>query len=177
MAKQPAKKGKNSSAPPPPPAVTILPVDSEVRTEQARELFGEYATYIRRHHGDVCLADFQEEVAGLPGEYVEPAGRLFLAFCESELAGCVALRPLSDKICEIKRLYVRPKLRGKGLGRILVNAVLAEVRRIGYSTIRLDTLSLMKEAQGLYRSLGFTTIKPYLKNHPAGALCLELKLR
>jgi putative acetyltransferase len=103
-------------------------------------------------------------------------GRLLLAIEDDQAVGCVALRKLADGICEMKRLYVQPKHQGKGLGRKLAEAIVAEARAIGYKIMRLDSLSSLKEAAGLYRSLGFTEIPPYRYNPLPEAVFLELGL-
>jgi GNAT superfamily N-acetyltransferase len=142
--------------------------------EQTRALFLEYAESLGF---SLCFQSFDEELKSLPGAYAPPSGRLLLAQYEQQAAGCVALRKLEANICEMKRLYVRPAYRGKGLGRILVERVIAEARTIGYERMRLDTIaSSMKEAVELYRRKGFKDIAPYRANPIAGALYLELLL-
>jgi ribosomal protein S18 acetylase RimI-like enzyme len=141
---------------------------------QARELFLEYAQSLGF---SLCFQDFDQELAGLPGDYSPPEGRLLLAHVEAELAGCVALHKLQPEICEMKRLYLRPKFRGRGLGRILANAIIAEARTIGYKFMRLDTVEpAMKDAVALYRKLGFCEIAPYRVNPMPDTLYMELKL-
>ena len=145
------------------------PADAAV----ARGLFEEYQQSLGI---SLCFQNFDGELAGLPGAYAEPEGRLLLAFAGAEPAGCVALRKLEDGICEMKRLWVRPAFRGTGLGRRLVGAVLAEARAAGYRAVRLDTLPTMREAQALYVSLGFVHIPPY-NDHPIeGTRFMELAL-
>ena len=141
--------------------------------ETARALLVEYQKSLGV---SLCFQNFDAEVAGLPGAYAAPEGRLLLAFAGEEPAGCVALRKLEDGICELKRLWVRPAFRGTGLGRRLAKAVLSEARAAGYRVVRLDTLPSMREAQALYVSLGFVDIPPY-NDHPIeGTRFMEARL-
>jgi len=142
--------------------------------EQARGLFLEYAASVGF---SLCFQGFDEEVKNLPGAYAPPSGRLLLARDAGHAAGCIALRRLDDRICEMKRLYVRPADRGKSLGRLLVDRVIAEARQIGYQRMRLDTIeSSMQDAIALYRRRGFQEIPAYRENPIPGALYLELVL-
>jgi ribosomal protein S18 acetylase RimI-like enzyme len=138
-----------------------------------RELFREYAD---RLGVDLCFQGFAAELAGLPGDYAPPAGRLLLADAGGAIAGCAALRPISASVGEMKRLYVRPAFRGRGVGRDLVLRVLADARAVGYSHLYLDTLPQMAEAIRLYESLGFRDIPPYRANPVPGARFLALNL-
>jgi ribosomal protein S18 acetylase RimI-like enzyme len=141
---------------------------------QARELFLEYAQSLGF---SLCFQNFDKELAGLPGDYAPPDGRLLVAEYENNLAGCVALHKLEGGICEMKRLYLRPQFRGKRLGRLLADRIIAEARQIGYERMRLDTVEpVMKDAVVMYRKIGFREIEPYCKNPMAGALYMELKL-
>lgn len=135
-----------------------------------QELFAEYARDVAE---PCCFEGFERELAGLPGEYAPPAGRLFLA---DSAAGCVALRRLAPDTAEMKRLYVRPAFRGRGLGRTLAQAAIAAARETGCSRLVLDSLPKMGEAMALYRSLGFRQIAPYLPQPTPGAVCFELRL-
>ena len=126
---------------------------------------------------NLCFQNFEQELAGLPGDYAPPDGRLLLAEYEGQLAGCVALHKWEAGICEMKRLYVRPSFRGKGLGRVLAETIIAAARNIGYQRMRLDTIEpLMKDAVEMYRKLGFREIAPYRPNPIDGAMYMELQL-
>jgi len=97
----------------------------------------------------------------LPGDYARPRGRLLLALGDDVIAGMVALRPIDETTGEVKRLYVRPNVRGQGIGRSLVTTLVEQAHTAGYSALRLETLEVMRDAQALYRALGFTEIAPY----------------
>jgi ribosomal protein S18 acetylase RimI-like enzyme len=155
--------------------ITIRVADSPDDMAAARELFCEYAAWLGV---SLCFQDFDNEVATLPGKYASPAGRLLLAHCAGALAGCGAMRPLEPGICEMKRLYVRPHFRGRRLGFLLVEHLIADAKAAGYDFMRLDTLpKQMADANRLYRSFGFYKIPPYYGN-PLQEVCyLELHLR
>jgi len=152
----------------------FVQAQSPEEIEIARGLFKEYAAALNI---DLCFQNFDQEVAGLPGNYAPPSGRLLLAIDGEQVAGCVALRSLGGSDCEMKRLYVRPEFRGKGLGKESVTTLIDAAREIGYRRMLLDTLpGKMDEAIALYRSLGFREIAPYYHNPVPGALFMELWL-
>jgi len=156
------------------PGLVLTPAESPPQVEQARELFLEYAHSLGF---SLCFQNFDQELAGLPGSYASPEGRLLLAEYEGQLAGCIALHRLEEQVCEMKRLYVRPQFRGRGLGGALAERVIAEARSLGYRHMRLDTVEpLMQDAIRLYRRLGFREIPPYCRNPIEGALYMELRL-
>ena len=153
----------------------LIQASSTAEIAAARVLFTEYGASLGF---SLCFQSFEDELASLPGKYAPPQGRLLLARASSgEFLGCVALRPLDDKTCEMKRLYTRPAARGAGVGKALVDAIIAAAREIGYARMRLDTVpSVMASAVKMYRGLGFREIPPYAENPVEGAIFLELKL-
>ena len=141
--------------------------------EAVRQLFREYQEALGV---DLSFQGFESEVESLPGAYALPRGRLLLARDGVQVAGCVALRRLTEETCEMKRLYVRPESRASGLGRRLVERVIAEARTIGYARMVLDTLPTMTGAQRLYEQLGFRDVAAYRHNPIAGSRFLGLDL-
>lgn len=155
----------------------MLSID-EVRSSdellQTRSLFEEYAAALEV---DLGFQGFEEELATLPGSYARPEGRLLLASCDGQVAGCVALRRLVGDTCEMKRLYVRPQFRDRGVGRSLVERIISEAGQAGYARMRLDSLPSMAAAITLYRQLGFRDIPAYRDNPVPGSTFLELQLK
>ena len=156
------------------PELHAVQAESLEQIAAIRELFLEYAQSLGF---SLCFQGFDKELAGLPGDYAPPEGRLLLAnFC-GEVAGCVALHKIDNDTCEMKRLYVRPQFRGKGLGKALAERIIVEAREIGYKKLRLDTVEpMMRTAVAMYRQLGFREIEPYRPNPIEGALYMELQL-
>jgi putative acetyltransferase len=154
--------------------LAIFQAESTAQLAEVRELFREYAGSL---NFSLHFQNFDRELAALPGDYAPPEGRLLLADLRGEIAGCVALHKWKPGICEMKRLYLRPQFRGKGLGRVLAEAVIAEARKIGYQRMRLDTVEpVMADAVAMYRKLGFRAVAPYRENPMPGTLYLELDL-
>lgn len=142
--------------------------------EQARTLMREYSDATK---AEPCFRTFDAELAGLPGDYAPPGGRLYLAFEDEQAAGCCAFRRFSQSACELKRMYLRPVFRGKGIGRKLALAAIKDARAIGYDRMYLDTLPSMQPALTLYRALGFKQVEPYMQNPIQGAICFGLNLK
>jgi putative acetyltransferase len=156
------------------PSLHATQVESREQAAEVRELFLEYAQSLTF---DLCFQSFDEELAGLPGDYAPPEGRLLLAIFDGQTAGCVALHKIENDVCEMKRLYVRPRFRGKGMGKALAERIIHEAREIGYKKLRLDTVEpVMRAAVAMYRQLGFQEIEPYRANPIEGALYMELDL-
>jgi GNAT superfamily N-acetyltransferase len=154
--------------------LTFAQAESLTQIAQACELFLEYAQSLGF---SLCFQSFDKELAELPGDYAPPDGRLLLAEYDGKLAACIALHKLGSGLCEMKRLYLRPQFRGKGLGRALAERIIAEARQIGYHRMRLDTVEpVMRDAVAMYRNLGFSEIAPYRPNPIAGAIYMELEL-
>jgi ribosomal protein S18 acetylase RimI-like enzyme len=153
--------------------VTVREAITSREVSEAAVLFREYA---RSLTFALDFQDFDEELKSFPSHYARPAGCILLAYVDGAPEGCVALRPLSERICEMKRLYVRPRARGRGAGRALADAVVATARDIGYERMRLDTLASMERANALYRSMGFEEIAPYRHNPLPDACFFELRL-
>jgi GNAT superfamily N-acetyltransferase len=120
--------------------------------------------------------NFAEELLALPGRYCPPKGRLLIALVQGKPAGATALRPLSAQSCEAKRLYVRPRYRGLGIGKALLDKLIKEARFAGYEEMYGDTLESMKSALKMYRQIGFREVGPYSSNPTPGAVFLKLSL-
>lgn len=157
--------------------IRIQPLTDLSELALVRSLLAEYAASLPI---DLCFQNFDAELAALPGDYAAPRGALILARTQRELVGCCALRPLDaadyPNACEMKRLYVRPDLRGCGLGRRLAEAVMEAAQQAGYACMLLDTLSEMETARAMYQELGFTEVPPYYYNPIEGAHYLMARL-
>lgn len=152
----------------------IVRAETAPAIEEARRLFLEYRDALGL---DLEFQGFAAEVAGLPGEYAPPGGVLLLLVQAGQVLGCVAVRRFEGDTAELKRLYLRPAGRGRGRGRLLTEAAIAEARGLGYRKIRLDTLPSMRSAIALYESLGFHEIEPYRLNPIPGATYWEMEIK
>lgn len=141
---------------------------------EARRLVEEYAASLDL---DLGFQNFAHELEHLAGEYAAPTGAFLLAWEQGVALGCAGVRRFADGDGEIKRLYVAPAARGRGIGVLLARSIVAEARRLGYARLLLDTLPAMLEAQALYVSLGFKPTAAYRFNPLPGAAFFELRLR
>jgi len=163
----------------------IYPVKTDEDIEQVRSLFQEYTDYLKQVLSGYLtlpwfidyLKGFEKELTTLPGEYSPPTGCLLLAKYKGQPVGCVALKKLSSDICKGKRLYVRPKFRGLKIGKKLMESIIVEAQRIGYSRMQGDTVHSMQIAQVLHTSLGFKEINPNHNDPIKEAKFIELKLK
>lgn len=155
------------------PSFRLVPALEGAHLASIRILFQEYAASMGI---DLSYQAFEQELSELPGKYAPPDGRLLLLLHGDIPSGCIALRPLEESVCEMKRLYVRPAFRNQGAGRFLVEALQREAAAMGYRRMRLDTLKRLDAAEKLYRSLGFSDITPYIHNPMEDAVYLECPL-
>ncbi len=154
-------------------SVRLLQATTPHQWDEARRLVREYAASL---HVDLSFQNFDEELQHFASEYAAPRGAFILAREQGQYLACIGLRQFSAEIGEIKRLYVAPAARGRGLGRVLVERIIAAAREIGYRSVLLDTLPFMKEAQALYLSLGFQPTTAYRFNPIEGSAFLRLDL-
>jgi putative acetyltransferase len=157
--------------------ITIRNAQSPSEIAGAKQLFEEYAQSLGF---SLCFQGFDKELAGLPGDYAPPHGRLLLAHGNGKVAGCVALHafgPEAGAAGEIKRLFVRPEFRGQKIGKALMDAVLEAARAIGYQRLLLDTVTgKMDKAIAMYREYGFREIPSYRANPVEGVIYMEMDL-
>lgn len=154
--------------------IRLVQPKSEEDWLAARLLVEEYATSLNL---DLSFQNFAHELEHFAGEYAPPGGVFLLAVMEGAHVGCIGVRRFSAGVGEIKRLYVVPGARGRGLGRLLAEGIVAAARQAGYTRLLLDTLPSMVEAQALYMSLGFKPTAAYRFNPVPGTAFLELELR
>ena len=140
-------------------------IEAYSHKEEAISLFKEYTGMLIECDNDfkeyLNKQNYDEELEHLESKYGLPYGRLYLAFYNGELAGCIGLRKIDEKNCEMKRLYVRPEFRGNNIGNILVKKIIEDAKTIGYKHILLDTFPFLETAIKLYKNLGFYEIESY----------------
>ncbi|MDP6785688.1 MAG: GNAT family N-acetyltransferase [Rhodospirillales bacterium] len=153
--------------------IAITHAETAADMGHVRALFVEYQRWL---DVDLCFQGFDEELLNLPGAYAPPRGRLLLAREDAAVAGTVGMWPLGADLCEMKRLFVRPPWRGRGLGRRLADAIVGEARAAGYVRMCLDSLERLVAARALYESIGFARIPAYYDNPLEGALFMQLDL-
>jgi N-acetylglutamate synthase-like GNAT family acetyltransferase len=154
-------------------AMRLLQAATPEEWAEAQRLVREYAASL---DVDLSFQNFEQELQHFTTEYAAPRGAFILAEEAGQYVACIAVRQFSEEIGEIKRLYVAPPARGRGLGRLLVERIIVVAREIGYRSLLLDTLPFMKEAQSLYLALGFKPTAPYRFNPVAGSAFLRLDL-
>jgi len=154
--------------------LTLKLAESAKDIQIIKELFLEYAKWL---DFPLCFQGFDEELATLPGKYSKPEGRLYIAYWDNKTAGCIGLRKISDGICEMKRLYLRPEFRGKKIGNRLVEKIIEDAKIEGYLFMRLDTINeRMGNAVEIYKNYGFKEIEAYYENPEPHTLYMELDL-
>lgn len=156
-------------------SLKIFQVESKDDLNHVAGLFKEYAQLLQDRER-MSSQRVLEEIPLLPADYIPPSGRLLLAKLGEEVAGCGAIHKLNGKFCEMKRVYTRQEFRGKGIGRAITLELMEQAKQIGYSHVRLSTTPVLKEAIGLYESLGFKRIDPYYKDPYPCPVFMELEL-
>ena len=148
--------------------------------EKIKALFKEYTDMLVKEDEDFAeylkLQDYDSELENLDIKYGPPKGRLYLATVEGEVAGCIALKYIDEKTCELKRLYVKPEFRGNKIAEALVGQIIDDAKKIGYKKIQLDTLPFLKSAIHLYERYGFYKILPYNNSPMKNSLYYRLDL-
>lgn len=160
------------------PSIKVVPAyDFQ---QEVSMLFNEYtdmliksdSTFERYLH----IQNYDEELRHLKEKYGPPYGRLYLAFCDGEAAGCIGLKKIDVQNCEMKRLYVRPKFCGKRIGNLLIQRIISDAREIGYAHIMLDTLPFLQSAVHMYKKYGFYEIPSYNDSPMDSSIYMKLDL-
>lgn len=148
--------------------------------EEVSVLFSEYTNMLTANDKTfkkyLDIQNYDEEINHLEMKYGEPEGRLYLIYSNGQPAGCIGLRKIDDQNCEMKRLYIRPKHRGKKLGKMLIEKIISDAREIGYSYMLLDTLPFLSSAIGMYKSFGFYEIESYNDSPMETSIYMKLDL-
>jgi len=148
--------------------------------DNIKELFAEYVKLLfgleRNFQDFLDLQAYDDEVDRLTEKYGLPNGRLYIAYLDNQVSGCIALRRIDDTTCEMKRLYVRPAFRGHNIGAALVETIVRDAKEIGYQSMLLDSLPALKQAIALYERMGFYNIPPYNDSPVARTVFMKLDL-
>ncbi len=148
--------------------------------EEIRKLFTEYTDMLREEEPNLAvylsIQNYDHEIQNLEEKYGTPDGRLYIIHADDKIAGCIALRRLDDKNCEMKRLYVKPEFRGQQLASLLIKKIIVDAKSIGYDAMFLDTLPFLKSAIHLYKKFGFVEIEPYNDSPVESTLFMKLDL-
>lgn len=148
--------------------------------EEVRKLFTEYTEMLVKHDPGfkeyLAIQNYDEELQYLEKKYGMPEGRLYLAYDEGKLAGCVGLKKIDAENCEMKRLYVRPQFRGKGTAGILIRQIIEDAGKAGYHHMLLDTLPFLQDALHLYQRYGFYEIESYNNSPMDTSIYMKLDL-
>lgn len=149
-------------------------------TEEVSQLFTEYTDMLIENDSSfqkyLDIQNYSEEMEHLESKYGLPEGRLYLVYCDEELAGCIGLRKIDNQNCEMKRLYVRPKFRGRKVGNLLVEKIIDDAKKIGYSHMLLDTLPFLKSAIHMYKKYVFYEIDSYNDSPMDTSIYMKLDL-
>ena len=148
--------------------------------DEIKSLFTEYTEYLVENDVEfkkyLEIQKYDNEIENLEDKYGVPWGRLYIAFYENQVAGCIALRKLNDTQCEMKRLYVKPEFRNKGIAKMLVEKVISDSKEIGYSSMLLDTLPFLQTAIKMYKKIGFYEIGCYNDSPLDNTIYMKLDL-
>lgn len=151
-----------------------------MHTQEITALFSEYTNMLvandRSFQNYLDLQRYDEEIQHLEEKYGVPSGRLYLAYCDGEAAGCIGLKNMDGMNCEMKRLYVRPQFRGKNIGKLLIQKIIGDAKGIGYSYMLLDTLPFLEKAIHMYEKFGFYTIDCYNNSPMSTSIYMRLDL-
>ena len=151
-----------------------------MHTQEINALYSEYKTMLMTNDSSfrnyLDIQHYEEEINHLEKKYGMPFGRLYLAYWNGEAAGCIGLKNIDKKNCEMKRLYVRPQFRGKNIGKLLAQKIITDAKEIGYSYMLLDTLPFLEKAIHIYKQLGFYTIDCYNNSPMSTSIYMRLDL-
>lgn len=148
--------------------------------DEVKELFTEYTDYLVKGDKEfrkyLEIQKYDNEIENPEEKYGLPKGRLYVAYFENKVAGCIALRPLNDTQCEMKRLYVKPQFRNKGIAKILVEKIISDAKEIGYNSMLLDTLPFLTAATNMYKKMGFYEFECYNDSPLDNTIYMKLDL-